>query len=70
MLKNQCFQTVVLEKTLDSPLDSKEIKPINRKGSQPRIFTGRTDDEAEAPILWPPDMKGLITGKDPDAGKD
>ena len=69
MQKNQCFQTVVLE-TFESPLESKEIKPINPKVSQPRIFIVRTDAEAEAPILWPPDVKGLITGKDPDAGKD
>ena len=51
-------------------MESKEIKPINPKVSQPRIFIVRTDAEAEAPILWPPDVKGLITGKDPDAGKD
>ena len=68
--KNLCFQTVVLEKTLESPLDSKEIKPVNPKGSQSWIFTGRTDAEAEAPILWPPDVKNWLTGKDPDAGKD
>ena len=55
--KNWCFQTVVLEKTLDSPLDSKEIKPFNLKGNQPWIFIGRTDAEAEASILWPCDMK-------------
>ena len=60
---------MVLE-TFESPLESKEIKPINPKVSQPRIFIVRTDAEAEAPILWPPDVKGLITGKDPDAGKD
>ena len=63
-LKNWCFQTVVLEKTLESPLDSKEIKLVNSKGNQPWIFIGRTDAEAKAPILWPPDAK------DPDAGKD
>ena len=57
---------MVLEKTLESPLDSKEIKPVNTKG----IFTGRTDAEAEAPILWPLDVKDQLTGKDPDAGKD
>ena len=68
--KNQCFGTVVLEKTLESPLDSKEIKPVNPKGNQLWIFTGRTDDEAEALILWPPDVKSQLTGKDPDAGKD
>ena len=70
MQKNQCFQILLLEKTLESLLDSKEIKPINPKTSQPRIFIGRTDAEAEIPILWPPDVKGLVTGKDPDAGKD
>ena len=64
------YQTVVLEKTLESPLDSKEIKPVNPKGDQPWIFIGRTDAEAEAPILWPPDVKSPLTGKDPDAGKD
>ena len=58
---------MVLEKTLESPLDSKEIKPVNPKGSQPRILIGRTD--AEAPILWPPDVKSRLIGKDPDAGK-
>ena len=62
------FRTMVLKKTLESPLDSKEIKPINPKGNQPWIFIGRT--EAEAPILWPPDVKSLLIGKDPDAGKD
>ena len=56
--------------TLKSPLDSKEIKPVNPKGNQLRIFTGRTDVEAEAPILWPPDGKSQLIGKDPDAGKD
>ena len=69
-LKNWCFWTVVLQKTLDSPLDCKEIKPVNPKGNQSWIFIGRTDAEAEAPILWPPDMKNRIIGKDPDAGKD
>ena len=69
-LKNQCFWTVVLEKTLESPLDSKETKPVNPKGNQPWIFIGRTDAEAEAPILWPPDAKNWITGKDPDTGND
>ena len=68
--KNWCFWTVVLEKTLESPLDCKEIKPVNSKGNQPWIFIGRTDSEAEAPILWPPDVKSWLTGKDPDAGKD
>ena len=68
--KNWCFWTVVLEKTLESPLDSKEIKPVNPKGNQPWIFIGRPDAEAEAPILWPPDAKSKLIGKDPDAGKD
>ena len=70
VLKNWCFQTAVLEKTLESPLDCKEIKPFNPKGYQPWIFIGRTDAEAEAPILWPPDTKNPLTGKDPDAEKD
>ena len=68
--KNWCFWTVVLEKTLEIPLGCKEIKPVNPKGNQPWIFIGRTDAEAEAPILCPPDAKGQFTGKDPDAGKD
>ena len=68
--KNWCFWTVVLEKTLESPLDSREIKPVNPTGNQAWIFIGRTDAEAEAPILWPPDAKNWLTGKDPDAGKD
>jgi len=68
--KNRCFWTVVLEKTLESPLDCKEIKPINPKGNQAWIFIGRTDAEAETPILWPPDAKNWLVGKDPDAGKD
>ena len=68
-LKNWCFWTVMLEKTL-SPLYWKEIKPVNPKGNQPWIFIGRSDAEAEAPILWPPDAKNWLTGKDPDAGKD
>ena len=67
--KNWCFWTVVLEKTLESPLDSKEIKPVNPKENQPWILIGRTDAEAEAPILGPPDVKGQLTGKDPDTGK-
>ena len=67
--KNLCFQIVVLEKTLESPLDNK-IKPVNPKGNQPGIFMGRTDAEAEDPILWPPDAKNWFIGKDPDAGKD
>ena len=61
---------MVLEKTLESPLDCKEIKPVTPKGNQPRIFIGRTDAEVEASILWPPDVKSLLTGKDPDARKD
>ena len=70
VLKNWCFQIVVLEKTLESPLDSKEIKPVNPKGNQPWIFIGRTDAEAEAPVLCLPDEKSQFIGKDPDAGKD
>jgi len=69
-LKNCHFRTVVLEKTLESPLDSKEIKPVNPKGNQPCTVTGRTNAEAEAPILWPPDAKNWLIGKDPVAGKD
>ena len=61
--------TVVLEKTLESSLDSKEIKSLNPKGNQPREFTGRTDDEAEVPVLWPPNGNSQLIGKDPDAGK-
>ena len=61
---------VVLEKTLESPLHSKEIKPVNPKGSQPWIFIGRTNAEAETPVLWPPDAKSRLTGKERDAGKD
>ena len=68
-LKNWCFQIVVLEKTLESPLDSKGIKPVNPKGNQSRILIGRTDAEAEAPILWPQDVKSRLIGKDPGAGK-
>ena len=68
--KNRCFQTVMLEKTSESPLDSKEIKPVNPKRNQCWIITGRTDAETKAPILWAPDVKSWITGKDPDAGKD
>ena len=67
-LKNWCFWTVVLEKTLESPWDSKEIKPANPKGNQPWIFIGRTD--AEAPVFWPPDVKSRLIGKVPDVGKD
>ena len=62
--------TVVFEKTLESHSDSKEIKPVNPRGNQSWIFIGRTDTEAEAPILWPPDVKNWLTRKDPDAGKD
>ena len=65
-----CFWTVVLEKTLESSLDCKEIKPVNPKGNQPWIFIGRIDAEAETPILWPPDAKSRLIGKEPDAGKD
>ena len=61
---------MVLEKILGSPLDCKEIRPINSEGNQSSIFIGRTDAEAEAPILWPPDAKNCLLGKDPDAGKD
>ena len=69
-LKNWCFLTVVLEKTLESPLDCKETQPLHPKGDQSWIFIGRTDAEAETPILWPPNAKNWLTGKDPDAGKD
>ena len=68
--KNWCFQIVVLEKTLESPLDCKEIKPVHLKGNQSWIFIGRTDAEAEAPILWLPGVKNPLIGKDPDAGRD
>ena len=68
-LKNGCFWTVVLEKTLENPLDCKEIKPVNPKGSQSWVFIGRADAEAKAPILWPPVGKNWLTGKDPNAGK-
>ena len=68
--KNWCFQTVVLEKTVESPLDSKEIKPVNPEGNQYWIFIGRTDGEDEAPKFWPPDAKRWLPEKDPDAGKD
>ena len=70
VLKNWRFQTVELEKTLESPPDSKDIKPVNPKGNQLWIFIGRTGAEAEAPILWLPDMKSQLIAKDPDAGKD
>ena len=69
-LKNWCFWTVVLEKTLESPLDCKEIKPVHPKGNQSWIFIGRTDAGVEAPILRPLDAKNWFIGKDPDAGKD
>ena len=68
--KNWSFWTVVLKKTLKSPLDCKEIQPVHAKGNQSWIFIGRTDAEAELPTLWPPDVKNWLTGKDPDAGKD
>ena len=67
---NWCFWSVVLEKTLESPLYCKEMKPVNPKGNQSWIFIGRTDAEAEISILWPPDAKSWLNGKDPDAGKD
>ena len=69
-LKNLCFSIVVLKKTPESPSDCKDFKPINPKWNQPWIFIGRTDAEAEAPILWPPDAKSWIIGKDLDSGKD
>ena len=69
-LKNWCFWTLMLEKILESPLDSKEIKPVNPKGNQSWVFIGRTDGEAEAPILGLPDVKNWLIWKDPDAGKD
>ena len=68
--KNWCFWTVVLEKTFESPLDCKEIKPVHSKGNQSWIFIGRTDAEAETLVLWPPDVKNWLIGKGPDAGKD
>ena len=70
VLKNWCFWTVVLEKTLESPLDCKEIQPVHPKRNQSWIFIGRTHAEAETPILWPPDAKNWLTGKDLNAGKD
>ena len=69
-LKNWCFWTVVLEKTLESPLDCKELQPVHPKGKQSWIFLGRTDAEAETPILWPPNVKSLLIWKEPGAGKD
>ena len=71
MLKNLCcFQTVMLAKTIESSLDSKEIKPVHPKGNQLWVFIGRTGAEAEGPVLWPPDAKSWLIGKDPDARKD
>ena len=70
MPKNWCFWVVVLEKTFESPLDCKEIQPVNPKGNQSWIFIGGTDAEVETPILWPPYAKNWLTGKNPDAGKD
>ena len=70
VLKNRCFWTVVLENTIESPLENKEIKFINLRGNQSWIFFGRTDAEAEASILWPPDANSWLIGKDPDAVKD
>ena len=70
VLNNWCFWIVVLEKTLESPLDCKKINPVNPKGNQSWIFIGRTDAEAETPVLWPPIRNSWLTGKDPDAGKD
>ena len=69
-LKNWCFWTVVLEKTLESPLDSKEVQPVHPKGDQSWVFIGRTEVEAETPKLWPPDAKSWLIWKDPDVGKD
>ena len=69
-LKNWCFWTVVLEKTLESPLDCKEIQQVHSKGDQPWVFIGRTDAKAETPILWPPHAKSWLIGIDPDAGRD
>ena len=70
MLKNWCFWTVVLEKTLESPLDSKEIQPVHSEGDQPWVFSGRNDAKAETPVLWPPHAKSWLIGKDFDAGSD
>ena len=69
-LKNWCFWTVVLEKTLESPLDCKEVQPVHPKGDQSWVFIGRTDVEDETPIHWPPHAKSWLIGKDPDAGRD
>ena len=70
VLKNWCFWTVVLEKTLESPLYFKEIQPVHSKGDQSWVFFGRNDVKAATPILWPPDVKSWLIGKDPDAGRD
>ena len=70
VLKNWCFWTVVLEKTLESPLDCKEIQPVHPKGDQFWVFIGRADAEAETPVLWAPHVKSWLIGKDPDAGRD
>jgi len=70
VLKNWCFWTVVLENTIESPLDFKEIQPVNPKRGQSWIFIGKTDAEAETPILWPPYVENWLSGKDPDAVKD
>ena len=70
VLKNWCFWTVVLEKTLESPLDCKEIQPVHSKGDRSWVFIGRTDAEAEIPVLWPPHEKSWLIGKDTDAGRD
>ena len=67
-MKNWWFWIVVLDKTLESPLDFKEVKPVNPKGIHPWIFIGRTDTEADAPLIWPPDAKNWLIGKDPDNG--
>ena len=69
-LKNWCFWTVVLGKTPESPLDSKEIQPVHSKGDQPWVFLGRNDAKAETPVLWPPHVKSWLIGKDSDAGRD
>ena len=69
-LRNSCFWTVVLEKTLESPLDSQKVQPVHPKGDQSWVFTEKTDVEAETPTLWPPDAKSSLIWKDPDAGKD
>ena len=70
VLQNRCFWTVVLGMTLASPLDCKKIQPLNPKGNQSWVIIGSTDAEAETPILWPPEVKDWLIGKDPDAGKD